>query len=267
MAATQEWFPVGARWEVNQTIFFPPGNTFFNIRVIEEDTLSGKIMRRLEGGCACSPWGEYSHVYAEDDRVYAYAPSLDSTQLLYDFTLLPGDTLTYTSALTEPTYFRLDSVTLADFNGTPIRVQHLSWLEGWMFIGFKIYEFIGGYDCLYPQVQFCDPGSGAVICYEDPNHGIFNVSGPCLSSITPTTFIAHTVRIFPSPATSSVKIESDAQLNAARLVESTTGRITQFAMAGTTAENIPVDHLPRGVYIVQVMFTDGTVSVGRVVLQ
>jgi hypothetical protein len=56
-------------------------------------------------------------------------------------------------------------------------------------------------------------------------------------------------------------------LNAIRLVESTTGRMTTFALSGTMTESILVDHMPRGVYAVQVMFIDGTVSVGRVVLQ
>ena len=127
-APGQEWFPVGARWEVNQLIFFPPGNTYFNIRVVGEDTLDGRLMRRLEGGCACAPWHDYSYVYEDNDRVYAYDPFGGSYKLLYDFTLEPGDTLTYALPDDGPTYFRLDSVTLADFNGTPIRVQHLSWL-------------------------------------------------------------------------------------------------------------------------------------------
>jgi hypothetical protein len=266
-APGQEWFPVGARWEVNQLIFFPPGNTSFNIRVVGEDTLDGRLMRRLEGGCACTPWHDYSHVYEENDRVYAYDPKGNSYELLYDFTLEPGDTLTYTLPDDGPTYFRLDSVTLADFNGTPIRVQHLSWLEGWMFIGFQIYEFVGGYTCLYPQVQYCDPGSGAVICYEDPNHGIFNVSGPCLSSTTPNRSESHTFRIYPNPPISRVDITSDTPLNGIRLVESTTGRMTTFPLSGIMTESILVDHMPRGVYAVQVMFTDGTVSVGRLVLQ
>lgn len=267
LAAAQEWFPVGARWEVNQTIFFPPGNTFFNIRVVEEDTINGIIMRRIQGGCTCSEWDAFTHMYTEGDRVFAYAPSLDSAKLLYDFTLHPGDTLTYTSGLTDPTYFRLDSVTLADFNGTPIRVQHLSWLEGWTFIGFQIYELIGGATCLYPQVQFCDPGSGNVICYEDPNHGIFNVSGPCLSSITSIAPEVRACRLYPNPASNRVDIESDTPMRAVRFVESTTGHITPFPLSGDMKEGILIDHLPRGVYVVQVMFSDGTVSAGRVVLQ
>jgi hypothetical protein len=64
-----------------------------------------------------------------------------------------------------------------------------------------------------------------------------------------------------------VDITSDTPLNAIRLVESTTGRMTTFALSGTMTESILVDHMPRGVYAVQVMFIDGTVSVGRVVLQ
>ncbi len=264
MAEAQEWFPVGARWEIYQTVFFEPDTTRL-LEVTGEDTIGGRVMRRLKGGCFCQDWRDPTHVYEENDRVFEYDAIEGRERLLFDFTLHPGDTLTY--EYSGPAHFRLDSVTLADFNGTPIRVQHFSWLDGWYFIGDRIYEYMGSSECLNPQDAVCDPLSGPVLCYDDPVHGTFGFGSECMISSVDLSPAKPHVVVYPNPAFTDITVDAERPIEAVRLVPIPGGLSMKADGAASTTACIPVAQLPRGVYAVQVMFTDSKVSVGRVVLQ
>ncbi|MDQ3016737.1 MAG: hypothetical protein M3R25_08500 [Bacteroidota bacterium] len=268
----QEWFPQGASWYYSQTIFIE-GETYAHFEVVGEITIQGKNCKIISGRCACQSSNDYI-LYQEGDKIYSLHSEADSFRLLYDFSLVAGDTLIFRGE-PEPGgdgYFLIDSVTTIQLGSQNLRVQHITHLSYGLEWGNKIIERIGSNGCLYPQVSFCDPLTGGLRCYEDDQIGLINFQSPprpCDYTTTATTDLSKTVaiKVYPNPASISLHVE--AELPIVKLVLFNNLSIPVYQRSSIFNTNFALEHLslPGGVYHIQVVMSDHQVAHKTVVIQ
>lgn len=261
----QEWFPVGAIWHYSQTHFWPPMETSSQFQVISETQIQGKNCKLIQGACNCAP-DLGNIVCQEGDTVFRYNLESDSFTILYDFSLQSGDTLTFSFEGFDPTYYLLDSVSQVFLNGIPIRVQHLSWIDGnSVAIGLKNYEYIGNDGCFYPQVGVCDPLTGGLRCYEDSVFGLQKFSGfnlDCSAVISSQNNSSpQSVNFYPNPANNYLTIETSGHLAKIELFDFWGQSIVVKKQPDWPIINL--GEIPSGLYVVKLTFFNQQSFIGR----
>lgn len=267
----QEWFPLGAYWHYNQIILLQ-GETYSYFEVVEELEINGREVKVISGTCNCGTEGGY--FYQEGDKIYLFNPgSLDSLTILYDFTLVAGDTLTFKgdSLFGGDGKFLIDSITEMQFGSEILRVQHITTLNPLIGWGNKIIERIGANGCMYRQYAFCDPSTGGLRCYEDDEIGLINFQIP----LRPCTYVTGTnnqtvepvIIIFPNPASSSVYIQSAKPIERIILFNNLSIPIYHFASIVSTDFEFDVVHLPHGIYHIQAVLSNHQIVHRSIIIQ
>jgi hypothetical protein len=268
----QEWFPVGASWYYNQVIFFE-GDTYSYFQVTGETVIQGKNCKVINGSCNCGD-GVGTYLYQEGDKIFAFDFETDTFRLLYDFTLLPGDTIKYMgrSWIEADGYFVIDSITNFQAGSQNLRVQHLTSLHAGYEWGSRIIERIGATGCLYPQVSFCDPSTGGLRCYEDDETGLLNFQTPprpCNRSYIdvkePPEAIA--VKVYPNPATRSVHIQSEKSIERIILFNNLGIPVYHTSSIDDTDFEFNASLFPGGLYHFQIMLGDHQMVHRSIVIQ
>lgn len=268
----QNWFPTGASWYYNQIILFQ-GETYSFFEVTGDTIIQGKACKVINGGCNCGIPGVGSFVYEEDDKIFAYNFEADTFRLLYDFNLLPGDTLIFEG---DPLgagdgIFLIDSVTYIQVGSLNLRVQHITTLSFNVVWGDEIIERIGSNGCLYPQDGVCDPLTGGLRCYEDPDIGLINFQSPerpCNYISTGTTQILEepSMNVYPNPTTSAFRIDSKQIIEKIELFNSLTILSYQNLSIGINHIEIDVGFLPPGFYFIKITTRDNMFKVKPVII-
>lgn len=184
----QNWAPEGAVWHYSHVNPWLGHNEYNSIQV-EGDTIIQGIqcqhLVKLKGAGNLRPLEEF--MYEDNGQVFYYHEEQDSFFLLYDFNLLPGDTLTITA--TEPFPFgmgtdfikiRIDSLSYLDINGTSRVVQHITQLEAPGYnseISFEMIEGIGATTQMFywnsPYIADISKDTD-LRCYQDPTLGQYS---------------------------------------------------------------------------------------------
>jgi hypothetical protein len=193
--------------------------------------------------------------------------------LLYDFNLLAGDTLVLKGdpSLGEDGIFLIDSVTLIQVDTLQLRVQHITELSFSIGLGSKIIERIGSDGCLFPQVSVCDPLTGGLRCYEDPETGLINFQIPEKPCNNTTSSIPdlddHTLSISPNPTSGILQIQTDQSIEKIELFNSVMTPCYEIIKPDFTHTEINIASFPSGIYFLRISTIDKKVLVKRIVLQ
>lgn len=272
-AKAQEWFPLGASWYYNQVILLE-GETYSYFEVTDEVFINGKVCKIISGSCNCTMPGIGGYFYQEGEKIYLYNPGIaDSLRLLYDFTLVAGDTLTFKgdSLFGGDALFLIDSIALMQFGPETLRVQYLSDLNfniGW---GSKIIERIGSNGCMYPQVNFCDPGTGGLRCYEDDEIGLINFQIPPRSCSYITAVddpsVASVMNIYPNPATNIIHIHSEEPIEQLIIINNLGISVDKISSLSTTEIELDIHSIPAGLYRLQAVLRDHQIVNQSIVIQ
>ncbi len=269
----QEWFPVGASWYYNQIILLE-GETFAYFEVTGEVIIQGKSCSVINGSCTCGVPGIGGYFYQEGDKVFVYYQESDSFRVLYDFSLVAGDTLIVQgdSEVGGDGYFLIDSITTIQAGSQTLRVQHITELNPNITWGNKIIELIGSNGCLYPQVSFCDPITGGLRCYEDDFTGLINFQNPprpCnyIFSAIDDPKDASALNVFPNPATTSVRIQSEKPIQQISLINNLGIEVYQISSVNHTEVEVDMHLIPAGLYRLKVVMGDERVMYRGVVVQ
>ena len=266
----QEWFPIGATWYYNQVNFLPGGNSYQHFEVTGEAVIQGKSCKIIAGLCQCGEYGSINYLYQEGDQVFIYDAAHDAFNLLYDFTLVPGDTLHYHSEIAGDTDYLLDSITFLQAGPLNLRVQHIHPVEGWLQLGGIIYERMGNTGCLYPVIGFCDPGTAGLRCYEDSIIGLqkfIPVELPCdyITSSTQQLDEDPSVSIYPNPSEGILNIEADIAIDKLDLLEIQSGKIILQSVCHQSQCRMDIQFIHGGAYILRITLKDGRLITRKVV--
>ena len=269
---SQEWFPNGASWYYTQIILFE-GETYNYFEVTGDTLIQGKECKIISGSCFCGIPNVGGILYEEGDRVFAYNEEADSFRILYDFNLVAGDTLIFEG---DPNgagdgMVLIDSITYIQVGSLNLRVQHITHLSFYVVWGDKIIERIGSTSCLYPQDGVCDPHTGGLRCYEDPEIGLINFQNPerpCdfISSLS-TVSDFKTIKVYPNPASNILHIETDQVINKISLFNILSVQYYSSISINNTIAELNTKDLPQGIYYLQILTSDNQLWIKPILIQ
>ena len=271
-AKAQDWFPSGASWYYNQSIV-GSGNTYRHLEVTGDTIIQGKNCKVITGVCQCSFYESENFLFEEGERIYIFSHQADSFRLLYDFNLLPGDTLIYRGdeGIEGDGYFLLDSITFFQAGSQQLRVQHITWLDGYLQYGNEIIERIGAVGCLYPVIWICDPGTAGLRCYEDSEIGLINFQVPEVPcdyiSSTSNAERSNTLKVYPNPTSGILNFEADQEIKKIELFNSISVQNYEYPNIFKRYNEINIEFLSPGIYFLKVTTGDNQTIHKTIVLQ
>lgn len=269
----QEWLPVGASWYYNQAVLFQ-GETYKYFEVSGDTTIQDKNCKILSGVCECDGYSSKNIIFQDADRIYLFSQKADSFRILYDFTLSKGDTMFYKGDpdIEGDGYYLIDSITSIQAGSLNLKVQHITWLAGYLWFGRKIIERIGSDACFFPIISFCDPGTGGLRCYEDPETGLINFQDPerpCdyISVGTSEPEEAQSFHVYPNPTSSTFNIESNLIIQEIELFNNLSKLSYQNHSVGNDHIELNVGHLVPGFYFIRIITSDNNFIIRPIIIQ
>ncbi len=165
-AVSAQYFEVGMKWTYLHAVGGPPAAywKFNTIEIVGDTIVDGEKRFVLDGGCNCTP-NQIKMISQENQKVYYYWNG--EKRLLYDYSLVAGDTLMVkapdTEGMPDSLFVYIESVTTKNIGGQDYQVQIT---DPDYFTGFgsdwgdNFIEGIGSYYwCLFPQEGLCEEGS------------------------------------------------------------------------------------------------------------
>ncbi len=166
-AVSAQYFEVGMKWTYVHAVGGPPA-AYWEINTIEivgDTVIDGETRFVLDGRCNCTQ-NQIKMISQDNQKVYYY--SNGEKRLLYDFSLIAGDTLKVKSpdtvGMPDSLFIYIESVTTENIDGQDFQIQVTdpdyftnSFGADW---GDNFIEGIGSYNwCLFPQEALCEEGS------------------------------------------------------------------------------------------------------------
>ncbi len=273
LQAQLAWFQIGDEWtfEVYKG-WFPEVSGLNRIKIEKEVNLGGEswMWLRRYHYLDSSP-NAYHYARQEGDKIYVWG-GVNSKRLVYDFSLVPGDTLKFI-----PSYYYAVLDTGSVFLAGQVRrtqtVQHsfinypLLLVEGIGAVG-NPEDSDDKYACSYIflDADFCHAAGDGTTAYFrcfGNTQGVYAPFEGCLVSAdkldAPTP-----VRVWPNPANDRLFVQGNCRM--LQLCDAQ-GRIVleEKRFAGNTTE-IPTCQLPNGLYFLICRFDGGEIYTHKVVL-
>lgn len=269
-SSAQEWFPNDAQWYYHQVILFQ-GDSYQYFEVLGDTVLQGKSGKIVKGVCEGSAFGIKNVLYQEGNLVYVFDADENSFVLLYNFDLEAGDTLVYhDNSFIHNGSFIIDSISTVQAGSLTLRIQHISWLDGSLQLGTKIYERIGANGCLYPVSSVFDPATGGLRCYEDSLTGLINFQEPPLScdyiSDVHDPKVQAKIKVFPNPANDVIHVDSELTLKNICLFDCLGKKVYENDLSGAQHAELEVTDLTRSMYYIRIITLNGEAVVKSFVL-
>lgn len=249
----------GNQWNVAVFATFSPNTGSFRLK-IEGDTLINNLHYKKiyrSGSASGDDWNALPDFIREDfsGKIFLKEQSMPEF-LLYDFTLIEGDTFHATGACAA-VVTAVDSVNLAD--GTRRKRLKLVradaqtfgdenfWIEGIGSTGGLLTHFWGLCFTDYPEFLLCFHENDNLQFQPEPSLSCFIVSTDEISD-------ENKIKIYPNPAAAVLTVEMPESGTADIFsVSDFTGKClkTESINLGEKTINIPVNDLPPGIYLFQ----------------
>ncbi len=287
--AQTEFAPIGATWHFDYYQFLSQAG-YEKIVVVKDTLILGKQAKKLEleritkdgitGNFYDTTWEDH-YLYQSGDTVYHYTDAsnlleIDDFIILYDFSMVPGDTLFYIDDF----YFVLDSIGTVELNGEEYRLQYgrttftkYTILEGVTIVNEK---FGAMNDYLFldiPDYCFLDGPCQTPRCYEDDDFPLLQLSVvDCEHLITSTDepLPPQGLAISPNPATGLVQVAFSGPVKNTELhLFSPNGQRlkTWEIQNGSTQKEVDLGGFPDGLYFIQWRQDGEAVGSGKIMLQ
>ena len=284
------WSPVGAKFHYTYWYddFMSIKTEIMEVEVVGDTVIQGKSCRIFQQNSGIIGWnwgcGGNQYLYEESGRVYFFDDANQSFQLLYDFTKEAGEfwevplceNLCYSF---QNLTVRVDSVSFTELNGTMIKTQHVSFLDG-SGIPFGNDRVYGGL-CSATQMFFvrekcttADIGFLNLRCFDSPVDGLFNFVGEdcdVINSVTQGFGRNFGFIISPNPASDFVRFQFPDILRGKKfncIIFSLDGRTKKMLGSFSSENDQPqyIGDLRPGDYLIQVRFEDGMNATKKIVV-
>lgn len=267
-----EFAPVGAEWHFSYDIDTElPNQSYTNYKVVKDTLIEEQICRKIEG--TLYQWDstiilQPLFVYDHNDSVFFFNNFFNQFTLLYDFTVVPGDTLIIPvpyllEGFPNDTVFReiIDSIVIKEFQGEKLKYFYTHPLDNWSFSGFGgsgIYaEKIGNLNQPFLPSPFVALFFQSVRCYKDSNVSIQLFDKAC--DFTLTTSIKNieskiSIKVYPNPTKLFITLESKEFSSQDILVSiyNEMGELKMNWIQSVPSKVVDVSSLLSGKYIIRI---------------
>ncbi len=280
------WLGENAEWTYGYYGFSVTGYEI--MRMAGDTVIQGwtckKIQRRVIGVSSWLPsWLKDTfdlpvrYVYDAYDKVYVWQQG-NGFVPLYDFTLGPGDTLSFPAESCTIRQYVIDSVGVTQIEGVDLRYQKARMLaiDPWPEQEMTIIERLGevynkfdgsneepwGYFFLDDKYACIIEGTGYFFrCYHDNEIDLFKIGSlPCdfiTSTNEPEPFL---LEVFPNPAAAQLTIRlADASAGRRFVLYNLLGEALLAGDLPDTENTVHTSALPAGVYLLSVWTKDGNI--------
>ncbi len=267
---------VGSTWYVRQYIENPfwPGKSYDTtqvITVVKDTSINDLVYRRITGKCRCA--GEYNLMRSEGSRWYYRHKDVD--HLLYDFSLIAGDTLKiwmpWQQGHQDSVYAIIDSIGTKVINGNAVAVQYFSYGDFQnnfrADFGEYIIKDIGSNYCLFPQYGLCEGGTQPLLCYESPSTGLLKFApGNCILSATTDLESFKSINLTYDGNQQQLTVSLDRNVDTPQLlVTALSGRVMLRQPIATHRQSFSVEALPSGLYFATILVGNRAVQTNKFV--
>jgi hypothetical protein len=249
--AQNDWAPVGAKWTYTIENEWTGEQTYKVMESVSDTIIDGISCRKLFynpvlSGCRVLNYVNY--VYSDSDKLYFYNDTTHQFSVLYDFSLVPGDTHVVEMLYGNDMTMIVTDTSSVNINGVNLRayeIQDISTPSSYYFPG-KIIERIGSKFFFFPQHGICHGYMGGLRCYSDTAIDLYEtgVVPYCDYSTSINEQDLIDFEIFPNPAHDFLYLKNTTQKLNYKILDYT-GRII---LSGKTEKEINVQTLAPGYY-------------------
>ena len=263
-----QFWGVGTQWTYTDYPFTIGDITLKTMTLTEDTIIDNRTVYKLDGTCGCHFLPEY--LSEEGEKMYYFYKG--AFHLLYDFSLVAGDTLRISTTSVpewmlvgiDTLLFAIDSVSSLPFNGEDLIVQHTRSVGGIDSIGNYTFglgysdfnspwiEHIGAKNCLFPM-GLCEEVD-ELRCFQTPSGETLNftIAESCL--LNPTNDLENLkLKIYPNPITESFQIENPEGNSYDLRIYDLNGRLIHQQLKERSAnQTYDLVNQPPGMYIVEI---------------
>lgn len=271
---SQEWFETDDTWV--HRYFIPFGTLGFSeTEVLEEVTVNGVESYLLSVKATAINQANGDSVFVENEiicfedssRVYKLNEFMQF-ELLYDFTLSVGDSMTYyldfsDNSCKDSIVYYLDSLSTLDVGGESLVVQHFSYYDlDWDIQGEKtVIEKIGdlqsNFDIKASHYCFTDQGGSWLCSFSNGEEEVGFLDEDCFQlPLNTSDLLVPSIDIFPNPVNASFSISNIESLKSVHIYD-ISGRVIADYVPQNTYD---ISELKQGVYVLKVLNEDGRIS-------
>ncbi|MGE0637699.1 MAG: T9SS type A sorting domain-containing protein [Bacteroidia bacterium] len=240
--AQNDWAPVGAKWTYTISNEWTGEQTYKVMESVSDTIIDGIDCRKLFynpvlSGCRVLNYVNY--VYSDSNKFYFYNDTTHQFSVLYDFSLVPGDTHVVEMVYGNDMTMIVTDTSSVNINGVNLRayeIQDISTPSSYYFPG-KIIERIGSNFFFFPQHGICHGYMGGLRCYSDTAIDLYEtgVVPYCDYSTSINERDLIDFEIFPNPTQDFLYLKNTTQ-NLSYKILDYTGRII---LSGKT-EKVPI---------------------------
>ncbi len=285
LAPAQNWLANGQIWTYNLTGGFAGANDFFALHAVADTVIQGQTCKKFGFSGQALWYPEERFAYADGDRVYAFQAPADSFVKIYDFSLLPGDTVRVPTLQGDLFTYLIENLDTVQAGGLNLRRQQVRYLgPNGIFTNWKfdILENIGAAGqpfadsvpaCSYfflDQFPFCNsPVDGfdlKFVCFRSAAGNFTPYPLDCLLSGTNDPGdAAPVVKIWPNPASELVFLKSSLPAGSVRQTRLLDALGRSLQVHAGRPEILHLNGTPAGVYVLVVETVDGQLYSQRLV--
>ncbi len=244
------------------------GDTIINLQSYHKLNSSGvRYAEDMVGNCTSTIsnyFNNYVGAFREDTlnkKIFFCSTGATAEELLYDFSLIVGDTVPPTYLNSNGTYINvvqaIDSINL---NGTfhkrfkidncngGVSISELYFIEG---VGSN-YGLLHSTMCPFETI-------GNLICFSASGQVVYPDNSTTCSLITDINQkqLYNSISVYPSPASTILYLKSDYLIPQSITIFNNLGQAMLFKQNLTNTENINISQLKNGIYFIQIKMPNG----------
>ncbi len=277
----QDFGSVGTEWYYSNVYggIGPPHSGYQSFKSVSDTVILGKNAHKLEV-FYYTPHGNTSYgapvyVYGENDTAFVFSAYKDKFVAIYVFNAQQGDTITL--EYPEPPFgaadsnyqLKIDTISLIQIDGITLKQFKVSAIGFSTTLENTIIERIGGTQWFFPLGITIPEIPGPLRCYSDAqldtNFFSFDCDYSSTSSVNELSD-PFKITIYPNPASNQVFVSGPETGFQLRLFD-LQGRVVLTAATSSDRLELAIDQLKRGVYTIEVLFTDGRRTAQRLLKQ
>ncbi len=269
ISAQQEFAPIGATWNYQETYFFSGNIGLVTFTSVGDTIINNKPCRIIyKDNPTCYIHDENLYFHQSNDSIFYYHPVLDIFTPCFIFNAEVGDSWVYQehslAGNSDSLRCQVDSISYYPIaNNDSLKIQHVSIIEltiGHIGITYqtRLIENIGFEKGFIPftLLSLCDADyEGNIKCYDDSNIGLVNFLNESCNSTPTIDLDISNIDIYPNPASNFLFINpNETQISKIEIINAQGNIVAIHDSSFSKNQNIEIkiDNFSAGIYFLKI---------------